>query len=204
MRVCEGGGMREHQRRWCARWARGAGMGRGRHQLTRVKPPQCAHSVHRVNVCQEAQLAPRGLRGGTRGVWGVWGARGGQASRVHAEQACTAGAWIEPPPFPHTPTPPPVPQPPPLACCMATGWVASAVCTKSGPSAEPPMPIATTLVSGLPVTPFQSPPRTLSGSQWAGWCVGVGCSFSSAGGRWSAVRPPTHPFTRSPTHPRRP
>jgi hypothetical protein len=49
-----------------------------------------------------------------------------------------------------------------LACFIASGSVDSAVCTKSGPSAEPPMPIATTLVSGLPVTPFHSAPRTRS------------------------------------------
>mmetsp|Transcript_6597 Transcript_6597/g.16381 ORF Transcript_6597/g.16381 Transcript_6597/m.16381 type:complete len:205 (+) Transcript_6597:1619-2233(+) len=44
----------------------------------------------------------------------------------------------------------------------AMGSVLSAVCTNSGPRKEPPMPMATTFFSGLPVTPTHSPLRTLS------------------------------------------
>mmetsp|Transcript_22982 Transcript_22982/g.68335 ORF Transcript_22982/g.68335 Transcript_22982/m.68335 type:complete len:211 (+) Transcript_22982:2434-3066(+) len=48
------------------------------------------------------------------------------------------------------------------ACLDASGSVLSAVWTNSGPRKEPPMPIATTDVSGLPVTPVHWPLRTLS------------------------------------------
>lgn len=45
----------------------------------------------------------------------------------------------------------------------ADSWsVRRAVCTKSGPRKDPPMPIATTDVSGLPVAPTHSPDRTFS------------------------------------------
>mmetsp|Transcript_5888 Transcript_5888/g.16804 ORF Transcript_5888/g.16804 Transcript_5888/m.16804 type:complete len:292 (-) Transcript_5888:193-1068(-) len=45
----------------------------------------------------------------------------------------------------------------------ADGWsVRRAVCTKSGPRKEPPMPMATTLSMVFPVAPFHSPLRTRS------------------------------------------
>mmetsp|Transcript_91529 Transcript_91529/g.222278 ORF Transcript_91529/g.222278 Transcript_91529/m.222278 type:complete len:218 (-) Transcript_91529:366-1019(-) len=50
----------------------------------------------------------------------------------------------------------------PRAPSAASGHVRSDVCTKSGPRKEPPMPTATTEVSGLPVAPTHSPSRTLS------------------------------------------
>mmetsp|Transcript_2908 Transcript_2908/g.11465 ORF Transcript_2908/g.11465 Transcript_2908/m.11465 type:complete len:303 (-) Transcript_2908:510-1418(-) len=50
----------------------------------------------------------------------------------------------------------------PLAPSAASPQVRSAVCTKSGPRKEPPMPMATTEVSGLPVCPSHSPLRTFS------------------------------------------
>ena len=50
----------------------------------------------------------------------------------------------------------------PLAPSAASPQVRSAVCTKRGPRKEPPMPMATTEVSGLPVCPSHSPLRTFS------------------------------------------
>mmetsp|Transcript_2380 Transcript_2380/g.3987 ORF Transcript_2380/g.3987 Transcript_2380/m.3987 type:complete len:211 (-) Transcript_2380:515-1147(-) len=40
--------------------------------------------------------------------------------------------------------------------------VMSAVCTNSGPRKDPPMPMATTSISGFPVAPTHSPLRTIS------------------------------------------
>lgn len=62
------------------------------------------------------------------------------------------------PPYTHPPTSPQpsAASPPPPAPHL------SAVCTNRGPRKEPPMPMATTFFSGLPVTPSHSPLRTLS------------------------------------------
>mmetsp|Transcript_7556 Transcript_7556/g.25967 ORF Transcript_7556/g.25967 Transcript_7556/m.25967 type:complete len:301 (+) Transcript_7556:859-1761(+) len=50
----------------------------------------------------------------------------------------------------------------PCAFMAAIGSVLSAVCTKSGPRKEPPMPIATTSLMGFPVAPSHSPFLTWS------------------------------------------
>lgn len=50
----------------------------------------------------------------------------------------------------------------PEASSAASWSVRRAVCTNSGPRKDPPMPITTTDVSGLPVAPFHSPERTFS------------------------------------------
>mmetsp|Transcript_16302 Transcript_16302/g.41691 ORF Transcript_16302/g.41691 Transcript_16302/m.41691 type:complete len:210 (-) Transcript_16302:237-866(-) len=49
----------------------------------------------------------------------------------------------------------------PLLSAAASWSVRSALCTNSGPRKLPPMPMATTLFSGLPVTPTHSSSRTL-------------------------------------------
>mmetsp|Transcript_31611 Transcript_31611/g.57422 ORF Transcript_31611/g.57422 Transcript_31611/m.57422 type:complete len:205 (-) Transcript_31611:467-1081(-) len=54
----------------------------------------------------------------------------------------------------------------PFAFSMQLLSVERAVCTKRGPRKLPPMPMATTLRSFLPVTPFHSPLRIFSLNDW--------------------------------------
>ena len=77
------------------------------------------------------------------------------------------------------------------AAVAADSWsVRRAVCTKSGPRKEPPMPMATTFVSGLPVAPTHSPERTRSvnASILSRTSHTLGTTFPSPGALMTASR----------------
>mmetsp|Transcript_41488 Transcript_41488/g.98302 ORF Transcript_41488/g.98302 Transcript_41488/m.98302 type:complete len:209 (-) Transcript_41488:414-1040(-) len=97
----------------------------------------------------------------------------------------------------------------PRAASAASGSAVSAVCTKSGPRKEPPIPMATTSVRGFPVLPRRSPLRTLSlralirsstsqtiGTTFTPWSSTTS-SRDARSAVWSTARPSVA-FIRSP------